>query len=47
MRTHGVDPRRLADLLRRMATSEGGAEGGFLTTHPGLEERVRAASGAG
>ncbi len=47
MRTHGVDPRRLADLLRRMADREGRAEGGFLATHPGLEERVRSASGAG
>jgi Zn-dependent protease with chaperone function len=48
MRDHGVEPRHLADLLQRLAKREGGApEGGFLATHPGLEERVRAASGAG
>ncbi len=46
MRQHQVDPRRLAALLKRLAERQGGDQGGYLTTHPGLQERLRALGGS-
>ncbi len=39
----GVPPQRLGDLLLRLAASDGnGGRGGFLASHPQLEERLHA-----
>lgn len=43
MSAHGVAPRHLGELLRRIGTSQAGGGGGYLASHPDLEERVRAA----
>jgi Zn-dependent protease with chaperone function len=46
MAEDGIAPRRLGDLLVRLAAQRGGAGGGYLSTHPDLEERVRAGQAA-
>jgi len=43
---HRVDPRRLAALLKRLAERQGGDPGGFLASHPGLQERLQALGGS-
>ena len=45
MGQHQVDPRRLAALLERLAERQGGDQGGFLASHPGLQERLQALGG--
>lgn len=43
MARHSIEPARLADLLERLVQqTQGEKEGGFLASHPDLEERVRA-----
>jgi Zn-dependent protease with chaperone function len=44
MSTRHVSPRHLGDLLKRVAAKYGNDAGGYLASHPDLEERVRAAS---
>ena len=46
MGQHQVDPRRLAALLERLAERQGGDQGGFLASHPGLQERLQALGGS-
>ena len=48
MAQHGVAPDRLADLLKRLVATEGGAEIEYLSSHPQLAEReCRRDSGSG
>ena len=47
MRRNGVAPQRLGDLLRRLEARHGGGDGGYLSTHPATEERVRRAADDG
>jgi Zn-dependent protease with chaperone function len=47
MAEDGIPGRRLGDLLTRLAKQHGGGRGGYLSTHPDLEERVRAGEAAG
>lgn len=42
MSAHRVPPERLGDLLERVAARHGEVGGGFLASHPDLQERVRA-----
>jgi Zn-dependent protease with chaperone function len=42
MSAHQVPPERLGDLLERLAARHGEAAGGFLASHPDLQERIRA-----
>lgn len=46
MAEDGIPARRLGDLLTRLAKDRGGGSGGYLSTHPELEERVRAGEAA-
>lgn len=41
--SHGISPRHLADLLKRLPRSGEGGYSGYLATHPDLQERVEAA----
>ncbi len=43
MARHHIPPARLADLLERLGANSGGENGGFLASHPDIEERVRVA----
>jgi Zn-dependent protease with chaperone function len=44
MTVHGVSPRHLGDLLARLGKEKPGEAGGYLASHPELEERIRAAN---
>jgi Zn-dependent protease with chaperone function len=44
MSTHHVSARHFGDLLERVVAKYGTDSGGYLASHPDLEERVRAAS---
>ena len=41
--SHGISPRHLADLLKRLPRSAEGGYASYLATHPDLQERVEAA----
>ena len=43
MRRHDVPPERMGELLARVVASHGGEMPAWLSSHPGLAERVRAA----
>lgn len=47
LRRRGIEPQHAVAILRRLAAQRGGAGEGFnyLSSHPGLEERVRTLSG--
>lgn len=47
MSAHHVPPQHLGDLLKRIAVKEGGGNGGYLASHPDLEERIQAADHRG
>ena len=44
MSSHGIAKKRLGDLLTRVVAADGSDDGGFLASHPGLQERVNVAN---
>ncbi len=44
MERHHVPPQRLGELLARLTAAHGGDQNSYLSSHPSLQERVRAAS---